>query len=65
MAWIEDAAAIGRTESVAKSGLSSQQCVEKEDECQGGGECEEYGRGSVSRHLSLLSVPPFSSFKDC
>lgn len=43
MAWVEDFAAPRRTESVAESGLSGQQCVEAEDECEGGGECKEYG----------------------
>ena len=62
MAWLEDAAALGRAEPVAQSGLSGQQCVEAEDECPGGGECEESGRGSVSRTFSPL-LSSQSSYK--
>ena len=59
MAWVEDAAAFGRAEPVAQGGLSGQQCVEAEDECPGGSECEEYGRGSVSR--TFFPPPSFIS----
>ena len=55
MAWVENAAAVGRAEPVAQGGVSGQQCVEAEDECPSGGECEEYGRGSVSHSPSLIS----------
>lgn len=56
MAWVENAAAVGRAEPVAQSGFSGQQRVEAEDECPGGGECEEYGRGSVSPSPPLVSA---------